>query len=331
MTIRDRLMGAARFFAPEGAAGGGTGTGTGTTTATGTGGTGAGTGTGTGTTTGPGSNSAFDWKGAGVGDDVLPIVSNNGFQNPAAALKAYDHLQRTIGMDKLALPPEKDGKRDWSQMDWSKLGRPAEAIGEKGYKIVAPQGYEFSEHDKAFQGHMLPTAHKLGLAQWQVDGLMGAQHEFNTKANEAAENKFRSIAAQQTQAVFQKWGEARVAKMNLVNRLHQALGLDGDAGLPVMKALRDTGMTGKWLEIAAQLGEMMAGDNTNLAGDGSGTDFGAMTPDRANAEIQRLKADKAFNDKFLDDKHPENEAAKALMTRLQLAANPKLAEQAAGR
>lgn len=81
-----------------------------------------------------------DWR-ATLPDDMLPVALAKGWRSPAEALRSYVHLERLIGVDKIAPPPrDARGRRAWRIWSgWEQMGlRP---VGDaKGMVIVCEDG-----------------------------------------------------------------------------------------------------------------------------------------------------------------------------------------------
>lgn len=247
---------------------------------------------------------APDWI-AGLDETLRAEVTSSGWKTPADVLADHVKLRAALGTDKLPLPPAgADGKRDFSKWDgWAQLGRPEQP---DAYAFPSPEGYEFSATDKAFHAAMRPALHASGLAQWQVDQISNAYTAYSQQLLQQAEK----AAAAAREELQREWGAAFPQQIDLANRAVRAI--FGDA---VAEAKQVRLADGRFLlddpalaRAMAKAGALMQEDGSLPAGSAGGG--GILTPDAANAEIQRIRGEAMSNPQHpLNNKdHPEHEA-----------------------
>ncbi len=247
-------------------------------------------------------------------DEFRSLAQAKGWKSPAEAVKSYAHLERLIGAERIALPPQDgQGKRDWSRWEgWAALGRPETP---QRYAFKTPSGPNgetraLSDVDREFHSHIAPHLHRAGLAQWQVDllaeGLEGFGAQHRERSQRRAQEEFATAEAQ----LRRDWDRDYDRHLDLANRAVRRFG-----GPELAKALGQSGLgrNPAVVRAFARIGATLAEDGgmpSHVRPDASGG-FSARQ------EIQRLKADSEFQQAFLNRLHPGHEAAMARMLRLQ--------------
>lgn len=267
----------------------------------------------------PSSPSGTDWVSA-LEPDLRAAVETKGYKSPADVAKAYFSLEKTIGLDKVPLPAkDKDGKRDWSKFDFGALGRPEKPVaGEGGYAFKLPEGQkEPSPADKALQAHMAPLLHKAGLAQWQLDILAEGLNGFGAQALQQGQAAISQSLERATAELKAELGTAFDAKRDLANRALKAAFGDQVAAAERLKLDDGSFLLDHPLMFRAfaKIGESLHQEDGALPGGKGGSGF-ASTPETAKAEIERIRAAAALDDKhpYVNKDHPEH---KAMAKRMQ--------------
>lgn len=270
-------------------------------------------------------NSATDWIAA-LDADTRAAVQTKGYKEPADLAKAYFSLEKTIGLDKVALPAkDKDGKRDWSKFDFAALGRPEKAaVGEGGYVFKLPEGItEPDAGTKALQAHMAPLLHKAGVAQWQLDILTEGLNAYGADALKQGQAAAAQAVERATAELKTELGAAFDARRDLANKALRAVAGDQLAELSRLRLDDGSFLLDHPLMFRAfaKVGEALAEDGAlpDAKGGGKGAGgFATLTPAAAKAEIDRIMGEVAGNPKhpYLDSKHPEHAALQDRMLRL---------------
>lgn len=253
---------------------------------------------------------------AGLDADTRAFAEAKGWKEPAAAISAVAKLEQALGHHIPAPPSDPEKLASWE--GWAKLGRPEtpDKYDLSGFK--PPEGLPWN--DEVAKG-LLPTMHKLGLSNAQVNALLSAyataQHGEYQKLDQTV-----SAAAAGLKAGLQKeWGRAYDARLALANKAAaMAFGPDLEAARQIQLTggvfLLDHPVLAKAL---ARIGEQV-GESGSIPG-GQGTM--AMTPDQARSELAALRRDKARVDILLNRAHPEHDAMVELNRRLFEMAYPE--------
>lgn len=274
----------------------------------------------------PSAPAGTDWIAA-LDADTRAAVQTKGYKEPADLAKAYFSLEKTIGLDKVALPAkDKDGKRDWSKFDFAALGRPEKAVaGEGGYAFKLPEGVkEPDAGTKALQAHMAPLLHRAGLAQWQLDILTDGLNAYGAQALQQGQAAVTQAVERATSELKTELGAAFDAKRDLANKALRAVA--GDKLDELSKLRLDDGSFlldhPLMFRAFAKVGETLAEDGALPDGKG-GAGF-ASTPEQAKAEIEKIRSAAALDDKhpYVNKDHPEHKAMGKRMQDLYALAYP---------
>lgn len=211
--------------------------------------------------------------------DTVGYVQNKGWQAPADALKAYQHLEKFVGADKagrgVVLPLEDDEKA-WGQV-YDRLGRPATPAD---YKLPSGEG------DKAFADMMAAEMHAAGLTVKQAQRLAAKYGEFGQTATKAQQDAADAALAAEHAALAKEWGQGPEAQMRkeMARRAATKLGLDEAA----IDALEKVQGFSKTMRALAKIGDMFA--ESKADGFDAPGSFGT-TPEGARAERAAIMAD----------------------------------------
>ena len=262
-----------------------------------------------------------DTQGAWV--DALPedmreeaqtFITNKSIEDFPGVMKSVLGAQKLSGADKVVGPGEAATEEELNNF-YAALGRPDNA---DGYGVKAPdempEGFPYSEDlAKAFAGE----AHKLGLTptqangifNWyngnQVDAFTGLQKD-NAEAKQNAELALRKE--------FGKAYDDKIANAKTLIRKYA----DDD----IFKALEESGFGNdpNVIKLIARIAQEFSEDR--LKGEGTGV-FGHMSPEEAQAEIQKLNAEKEFSDAYMNKKNAGHAGAVARMESLYKLAYPE--------
>jgi hypothetical protein len=264
----------------------------------------------------------------GVNPDVRSLIETKGWHKDATSpsqvlermAQGYAGIEKTIGADKLALPPaDKDGNRDWSKWDGYKaLGRPDEPAGYTVFK--APEGVKYTDEQKAMHGEVGKLMHEAGLSDRQASHIAAGL----AKMQEGREGKGAETVTAETEATAAalkgKWGQAYDSKIHDADKAMSAM--PAELATKLVKA--GLGRDAAFLEFLASVGAGMQEDGTlGQIGTGRGGGLGARTPAEAQAEINRLMSDPAHTAILGNKDHLEYRAANDRMARLFAEAYPE--------
>ncbi len=237
-------------------------------------------------------------------ENYQQLVDKKGWKQPADAIKSYAELEKFVGQDRLAPPPEGEELANWA--GWEKLGVPQDA---NGYELQRPELPEGIPYDEGLESTAKDAAAYLKLAPWQLQGVLDtyARHQVSqiAEAQQQAQAQW-----QQTQSELKtNWGNDYDKNMRSAQRFARFLAPD----LPQEKVgqLIDTlsatvGEAALFQRFAA-LGTEVSEDNLVT---GNAPEGFAMTPEKAKAELEQINSNPE-NVKIMQDKrHP---GYKALM------------------
>lgn len=246
----------------------------------------------------PGQPSAPDWtKGWDAAD--VGTVEKRGWRTPQDLYKSYSELQKTLSHDKIVLPKDGADVKEWDAV-FNRLGRP-----EAADKYTMPKG-----SDEAFFKAVVPDLHAAGLTQKQVDAAAAAINKYGESTLAVQRDQAMRDQEAGMAELNREWGPSAAKEIELARRAMRGVGLsvqDVDSAIMAMGA----GGTQKLMKALTMAGRAIAEDNSGDIRSDDVLGFG-NTPNRAAAELQELKGDKAFMDRV----RARDPAAKAKYDRL---------------
>lgn len=273
---------------------------------------------------GSGAPAGADWISA-LDPDAKHVATAKGWKTPLDPVRDYVALQKTLGADKVALPPKgADGKRDWSKWTgWNDLGRPEKP---EGYAFAPPQGKTWSDAEKATHTELQKAMHEAGITEAQFQHVGKALGGLSAAQEAQSEAKINAEADAAEAALKGKFGAAYDVQMHNANR---AMSMGGDA---VIEAVTKSGLgrNPAFIEWTAKMGALVSEDDTvgNIQAGGSRGAGGALTPDQAKAEYNRIMGEANMDMKkhpYWNDQHPEHQAINARVLELIQMMSPKAA------
>jgi hypothetical protein len=224
-----------------------------------------------------------DWTQS-LNPDLQTYVAKKGFKDPSSVLESYVNLEKLRGVpeDRLLKLPEHPDAPEWNDV-YTRLGKPASA---DDYGIVAPEG-----DTSGFADWAKDAFHGLNLTTDQAQQLMKGYEAFSAKHMEAKETEYQNQFEAKQKALRQEWGSAYDEKLKHANTAVKKFGIDQDQ----VAALERTMGADVFAKVMSQVGQYMGEDG--FVGGASGGQL-AMTPAQAKAELQTLKADKNWLNKF---------------------------------
>jgi hypothetical protein len=227
----------------------------------------------------------------------------------------------------VALP--KDGDEAGANEFYSKLGRP-EAWDK--YEIgKRADGSDYSDVDKAFHKELLPTLHKAGLTQKQLDAIRPAWDAVQAKALENSTVQAKAYAQEQLGGLQKEWGTDFDKNVTDAAAAIQHLGgKELAAELNIVKDGKATGDNAQLIRVFAKIGAQLREDGV-LKGESPPGD--GMGVDQAKQQIQKLEGDPEFKKIYLqkdsigkyDGKDLTHAQAVEMMRGLYAAAYPSAA------
>lgn len=240
------------------------------------------------------------------------------YKDTPSLLKAHVNLQKMLGSDKILKP-----KDDWTpeqQREWlTELGLPADPNGYKLPEVQYEKGLQRSEKlETAIKG----VFHKIGVLPKQASSLFT---ELVGIQNQQHKEQQAAITADR---------ETRMT--DLKNRLGEnfephlmaakaAVKVFGDKEGKLVAWLKETGMASDpfFIEFFGNIGSSVLKEDQLKGGGEGGPIVFKMSAEAAQAEIETLKKDRAFQDSIRDRKHPDYAKNKVKWEQLFKAAFPE--------
>lgn len=255
-----------------------------------------------------GAGGAYDgpWYGdpaLGLDDEVKTLYGSRNTPTLADALKTGAHAFK-IAQDRNAHPLPTDLAKLTEWDGWGKLGVPEKL---DDYKLARPDIVkDAKDYDTGFEARMRETAHKLRIPPLQAQGLYNDIAGYFSEALKADETAKADAVKAEVDAVRKEWGAEFDARLESGKAAAKALGLDEAA---IGKVTEAFGSNATVLKLFGKLGELMKEDKlvTNEGGNAPALNSEAAV----RAEMNRLKADKAFVNSLSETRdplHAENNA-----------------------
>lgn len=249
---------------------------------------------------GAGAGTGNPWFSGFSSKDVMGYIENKGFKDSEALATAYMNLEKTRGVpaDRLLTLPTDDKPESWAPI-YDRLGRPAKAE-EYGLKPADGQSAEFV-------GWQQSLFHELGLTKSQAQKLSTKWSEAAAASLQHEQNSGREAAQQQETKLKQEWGAAFDENAGVVEKFMDALGMDENTGKALGKALGYDGSM-KFLHGVVKKFGITLGESKFHGGEGSGNDFGAMTPQAAKAKLDEYMSNPEWKKAWMGgDKEKQKE------------------------
>jgi hypothetical protein len=151
-----------------------------------------------------------NWKD-GLGEELRHDQGLSTIQDVPGLAKAYVHLQRQFGKDKIALPNEYTTNDERREIDY-KLGLPR-AFEE--YSVKVPEGADFND---GFITDMKKAMYDAGVRPQQAEALFNQYSKLNQAAQAEYSQLMEQAVAENTKKLEAEWGEAFNQKMSLIQQ-----------------------------------------------------------------------------------------------------------------
>lgn len=252
-------------------------------------------------------NAPADWT-TGLNESSKLYVSQKGFKDPASVLDSYQNLEKLMGAPKerLLRLPDKADAPEWGEV-YDKLGRPKEA---KDYTFTAPEGME---NNKEFTDWAQKQFHELGLTKAQGEALAKRWNDYAVGEQKNTQESYASNLKTEDGALRREWGAAYDKQLHTAQKAASTFGLGKDEVSKLEAALGYSAT----LKFLSNVGSKLGEDSFEVGGPGAFK--GALTPERAQAELVEIRKDREFVQRYLNGGSEE----KARMERLQMFANPE--------
>lgn len=236
----------------------------------------------------------------------------------AGMVEQYRNLETKTGdPDRLVRLPGEDAKPEDVDALWQKLGKPAEPTGEKGYQFQPAEGVDV---DPKMDGWFRETAHKHNLTEGQAAGLFeewnALQAEQHAEFIAAGDKALAQLKAEKGA----NWPAYEAAAKQAV-QMFVPKDKDGTPDGAILDAMEKMLQTGPLLRIWGDIGARIS----NFGGaDMGGGGADVYTPNGAQAEIRKMRADAADpKNPLADKKHPQHKEYSEKFERLHKVAYPE--------
>lgn len=235
------------------------------------------------------------------------------YKNPVVVTDSLYNANKMMRMDtRLAVPDFETAKPEDIAAYYDKRGRPANP---DAYDIKAPDGVKFDDTVLKF-GKTI--AHELGLNPKEAQTMVSKYTEFEQRisAEKATQEKAANDAA--LTALETAYGADLAPNKEAGLRVVQALKLPETVMQGVEKAIGNAAL----IDLLVRIGKASSESGGFKGGDG-GTNGEVNTPQAAQAKIDQLMADPAFNAKYTNKNNPGHAAALKEMEQLYARASAK--------
>lgn len=254
----------------------------------------------------PAAPAAFDWSQHGLDADTTSYVSGKGWKSPADVVASYRGAEKLLGVPAeqvIKLPQGEMTQEQFTQIA-DRLGRPKEAAGYELGKLVPTGG------DTKFADAAAAEFHKHGLTAKQAQELTKWWNGQAASVTQAQKDATAQRDSQQVSALKAEWGADFEAKAALVDKAAEAFGMKADDINALKAAMGPKGA----MTFLHNIGTKLGVSDTFVDGEGHNPSFGG-TPDQAKNEINALKQDKAFMEKYFKGDMASKQRMQALMAR----------------
>lgn len=236
----------------------------------------------------PGSSGPPAWKDflAAQPEDVRGFVEMKGYTGFDAVVNSYKDLEKAIGIPKeelLRVP--KNGDPEIMKGVWERLGKPADP---KEY--VSVFGVKEGESNE-FAEAMAPIFDTANLTKSQAEALAKGWNEYVAAAEGKQTESYKQQLETEKKALSTEWGQNYESRLQMAKEAMKEFGITPEQ---IAQIEKETGFAST-MKLFASIGERIGEDS--LRGGEGGSD--TTTPAAAKAEIQALKADKAWVEKYM--------------------------------
>lgn len=238
-------------------------------------------------------------------DGDRDFVANKAWKSPQDAINAYKELEKFRGApeDRLLKLPEKDDPQEWGKV-WQKLGRPESP---DKYEATLDFGEGVEVQAEAIDG-LKKAMFEAGATNKQVAAALDFYKSWASPLIEQQMNAQREFEAQvqrDVEVLEKELGDKFDEFVAGGRRAVEYAGFTEEAIDKIEKALG----TADTYRLFGKLGNLFAEGEGIEAKAASGSGF--VTPEKAKAEIDRLKGDKDFVSRYMsNDKSAHDELRK---------------------
>lgn len=254
---------------------------------------------------------SFDFATLGLPAEDLGYIQQKGFKTLADVIGSQRNAEKLIGVPAESVIKLPQGtevtQAQLNDSVYKKLGMPATPAD---YKLAPPAGVT----DRSFADAAASWFHEQGLNVKQAQALAAKYGEFGAQVQQQQATALAARQQTDTVALKGEWGNNYDANLAMVDRAAQAFGMDK----PQLEALRTAMGPAAAMKFLHNIGQKIGVDDTFVNNGDRGGSFSGVSPEQAKEQINALKADKGFVEKYAKG----DVDAKARMTRLQQIAYP---------
>lgn len=229
-----------------------------------------------------------EWLSGFKSEETRNYITNKKFQTPEALAESYKNLEAKLSTrhpeDRTIYLPEKM-EGDAVKNVFQRLGMPKEM-----------KDYDFAKDDKAADPKTVEAFQNIfyenNLTKDQAAGVAKKYTEYVQGLQVQQQEAHKNALLQGDAALKKEWGAQYDSNINIAKQGAKILGLDAKT-LDAIEAMQGREALFKTLQ---RIG-VSVGESNFIDGSGAGASKD-MTPEQAQAEIQRLYQDKKFQKKF---------------------------------
>ena len=246
-----------------------------------------------------------DWTSS-LPEDVRGFVQTKGFRNPGDVIDSYRGLEKLMGAkEKLVRLPDNMEEAGAMEAIYDRLGRP-----------TSPDAYKFDKDaDPKIKDWAKEAFYKNGLSAKQAENIVQGWNDHLRGEAEASEAKIAELGREQTRELQKEWGAAFKQNIDVAKRGANALGIGDEA---TIHRLEEAIGFKKLANVLHKVGQMTAEGQFHSGQ--SQNSFNVPTPEMAKVQINALKNDQAFLQKYMNG----DKTAKAEMEKLHRYAYPDM-------
>lgn len=254
---------------------------------------------------------AFSWDALKLEPDAHALVMERQWKTPSDVIKSYRNLEKLTGVpaEQMLKLPKGDDPAAWNEV-YNRLGRPEKA---DGYKLPVPEGDSGEFAKVAAQWF-----HDAGLTQAGATKLATKWNEYMT-GQQASQREAAALRdTQDVAALKQEWGADYDRHAAVVDKAAEAFGMTSEQ----LGALKQAMGPKAAMQFMRNIGSKLGAEDKSFHDGQASNGFNAMSPEQANAEILRLRGDKAFAQEFNSADPRVRSEARQKMARLSVIAAP---------
>lgn len=254
---------------------------------------------------------AFNWQTLGLDAEAGALVTERQWKHPNDVIKSYRNLEKLTGVpaDQIIKLPKGDDPKAWNEV-YTRLGRPEKAAD---YKLPIPEG-----NDGAFAKTAADWFHEAGVTQAGATRLATKWNEFQAGQQKQQAEQIAARDTEQVNALKSEWGANYDRLAGQVDKAAETFGMKPEQ----LAALKQVMGPKEAMQFLQKIGSKLGVEDTQFHDGAAPQGFNNMSPEQAQAEIQRLQHDKLFAQEFNSKDPRVKSEARQKMARLSVIAAP---------